>query len=276
MKIAVIGLGIIGGSFCKAIKKHTAHTVIGINRTHSVAEQAKNDGSIDVIGTVESLGEADIIFLCMYPQACVDFIKENGKFIKKGALVTDSSGIKSAICPQLYELSQEFGFVFVGSHPMAGKEKNGYGVSEAGLYKGASFIITPCGADEKYVNTLADLALSIGFGQVKITTPEEHDRMIAFTSQLPHVLACSYVLSPCCPNHNGFSAGSYRDVSCVANINSKLWSELFLENREPLITELDILIDNITRIKDAIKDNDRETLADLLEQGHKIKQALGE
>ena len=276
MKIAVIGLGIIGGSFCKAIKKHTAHTVIGINRTHSVAEQAKNDGSIDVIGTVESLGEADIIFLCMYPQACVDFIKENGKFIKKGALVTDSSGIKSAICPQLYELSQEFGFVFVGSHPMAGKEKNGYGVSEAELYKGASFIITPCGADEKYVNKLADLALSIGFGQVKITTPEEHDRMIAFTSQLPHVLACSYVLSPCCPNHNGFSAGSYRDVSRVANINSKLWSELFLENREPLITELDILIDNITRIKDAIKDNDRETLADLLEQGHKIKQALGE
>ena len=276
MKIAVIGLGIIGGSFCKAIKKHTAHTVIGINRTHSVAEQAKNDGSIDVIGTVERLGEADIIFLCMYPQACVDFIKENGKFIKKGALVTDSSGIKSAICPQLYELSQEFGFVFVGSHPMAGKEKNGYGVSEAELYKGASFIITPCGADEKYVNTLADLALSIGFGQVKITTPEEHDRMIAFTSQLPHVLACSYVLSPCCPNHNGFSAGSYRDVSRVANINSKLWSELFLENREPLITELDILIDNITRIKDAIKDNDRETLADLLEQGHKIKQALGE
>ncbi len=276
MKIAVIGLGIIGGSFCKAIKKHTAHTVIGINRTHSVAEQAKNDGSIDVIGTVESLGEADIIFLCMYPQACVDFIKENGKFIKKGALVTDSSGIKSAICPQLYELSQEFGFVFVGSHPMAGKEKNGYGVSEAELYKGASFIITPCGADEKYVNTLADLALSIGFGKIKITTPEEHDRMIAFTSQLPHVLACSYVLSPCCPNHNGFSAGSYRDVSRVANINSKLWSELFLENREPLITELDILIDNITRIKDAIKDNDRETLADLLEQGHKIKQALGE
>ena len=276
MKIAVIGLGIIGGSFCKAIKKHTAHTVIGINRTHSVAEQAKNDGSIDVIGTVESLGEADIIFLCMYPQACVDFIKENGKFIKKGALVTDSSGIKSAICPQLYELSQEFGFVFVGSHPMAGKEKNGYGVSEAELYKGASFIITPCGADEKYVNTLADLALSIGFGKIKITTPEEHDRMIAFTSQLPHVLACSYVLSPGCPNHNGFSAGSYRDVSRVANINSKLWSELFLENREPLITELDILIENITRIKDAIKDNDRETLADLLEQGHKIKQALGE
>ena len=276
MKIAVIGLGIIGGSFCKAIKKHTDHTVIGINRTPSVAEQALEDGSIDVIGTKETLKEADVIFLCMYPQACVDFIKEYGQYIKRGALVTDSSGIKRAICPELKNLSEEFGFVFVGSHPMAGKEKNGYEVSEAEIFEGASFIITPCGADEKYVKNLGDLALSIGFGQVKITTPEEHDRMIAFTSQLPHVLACSYVLSPCCPNHNGFSAGSYRDVSRVANINSKLWSELFLENKEPLITELDILIENITNITDCIKNGDREALADLLEQAHMVKRRLGE
>lgn len=276
MKIAVIGLGIIGGSFCKAVKKHTEHTVIGINRTRAVAEQALKDGAIDVIGSREILGEADVIFLCMYPQACVDFVREYGKYIKKGALVTDSSGIKRAICPELTALSQQFGFVFVGSHPMAGKEKNGYGVSEAELYEGASFIITPCGADEKYVKILSDLALSIGFGQVKITTPEEHDRMIAFTSQLPHVLACAYVLSPCCPNHNGFSAGSYRDVSRVANINSKLWSELFIENKEPLAAELDILIENITGIKNAIVNEDKQTLTDLLEQGHLVKQSLGE
>ena len=159
---------------------------------------------------------------------------------------------------------------------MAGKEKNGFDVSDAELYKGASYIITPCGAEQKYVDIVSDFALSIGFGTVKITTPEEHDRMIAFTSQLPHVLACSYVLSPCCPNHKGFSAGSYRDVSRVANINSKLWSELFLENKEPLVKELDILIENITQIIDAIKKEDRETLTDLHEQGHKVKQSLGE
>ena len=276
MKIAVIGLGIIGGSFCKAIKKHTDHTVMGINRTPAVAEQALRDGSIDVIGTKETLKEADVIFLCMYPQACVDFIKEYGKYIKKGTLVTDSSGIKRAICPELKKLSEEFGFIFVGSHPMAGKEKNGYGVSEAELFEGASFIITPCGADPEYGKKLAELALSIGFGQIKITTPEEHDRMIAFTSQLPHVLACAYVLSPCCPNHEGFSAGSYRDVSRVANINSKLWTELFLENREPLTQELDIFINNITSIKNAIENEDKQTLEDLLEQGHLIKQSLGE
>ncbi len=276
MKIAVIGLGVIGGSFCKAIKKYTNHTVMGINRTRSVAEKALGEGAIDEIGTKETLSEADIIILCMYPQACVDFIRDYGNYIKKGALVTDSSGIKRAICPELKKLSRQFGFVFVGSHPMAGKEKNGYDVSEADLYKGASYIITPCGADPKYGKTLAELALSIGFGKVKITTPEEHDRMIAFTSQLPHVLACAYVLSPCCPNHNGFSAGSYRDVSRVANINSKLWSELFLENREPLITELNILIENITYIKSAIVNDDKAKLIDLLEQGHLVKEKLGE
>lgn len=276
MTIAVIGLGIIGGSFCKAIKAHTAHRVIGINRTRSVAEQALKDGAIDEIGTAEDLGRADLIILCMYPQACVDYVTANGQYIKKGAIVTDSSGIKRAICPQLKALSEQFGFVFVGSHPMAGKEQNGYEVSEAALYQGASFIITPCGADDRSVRTLSELALDIGFGSVKLSDPEEHDRMIAFTSQLPHILACAYVLSPSCPNHNGFSAGSYRDVSRVANINAQLWSELFIENREPLIEELKLLSSNILRILDAVNDNDRDRIAAILEESHQVKKALGE
>lgn len=276
MNIAVAGLGIIGGSFCKAMKLHTSHHVIGVNRTPEVAQQALDEGAIDEIGTPESLSSADLIILCMYPNACVDFVRRYGAHIKKGAIVTDSSGIKRAICPQLQALSGEFGFTFVGSHPMAGKETNGFSSADAHLYDGASFIITPCGAPDEAVRTLSDFALSIGFGSVTLTTPEEHDRMIAFTSQLPHVLACSYVLSPCCPKHKGFSAGSYRDVSRVANINAKLWSELFLENREPLVEELDTLIENITKIIDAIKSEDREALAALLEQGHRVKQMLGE
>lgn len=276
MNIAVIGLGIIGGSFCKAIKKYTEHYVIGINRTAETAKKALEVGAIDEIGTPESLKKADLVILAMYPQADIDYVEENGKYIKSGAVVTDASGIKRAICPKLEVLSNKYGFVFVGSHPMAGKEKNGFEVSDSELYRGASFIITPCGAEQKYVDFLSDFAKSIGFGTIKITTSEEHDRMIAFTSQLPHVLACSYVLSPCCPNHKGFSAGSYRDVSRVANINSKLWSELFLENKEPLVEELDILVKNITNISDAIKSDDKEKLAELLEQGHKVKEALGE
>lgn len=276
MNIAVVGLGIIGGSFCKAIKKYTNHYVIGINRTLSTAQKALSVGAIDEIGNAQTLEKADIIILAMYPQADVDFIEKYGQHIKKGTIVTDSSGIKRAICPQMQSLAQKFGFVFVGSHPMAGKETNGFDVSDAELYKNASYIITPCDAEQKYVDILSALAKSIGFGTIKITTPEEHDRMIAFTSQLPHVLACSYVLSPCCPNHNGFSAGSYRDVSRVANINSKLWSELFLENKEPLVKELDILIENITQIINAIKTEDKDTLSALLEKGHKVKEDLGE
>lgn len=276
MNIAVIGLGIIGGSFCKAIKKYTDHYVIGINRTLSTAQRALEEGAIDEIGSPQSLEKSDLVILCMYPQADVDFIEKYGQFIKKDAIVTDAAGTKHAICPQLVELSKKFGFVFVGSHPMAGKEKNGFDVSDADLYSGASYIVVPCGAEQNYVDVLSDFALSIGFGQVKLSTPEEHDRMIAFTSQLPHVLACAYVLSPSCPNHKGFSAGSYRDVSRVANINSKLWSELFLENKEPLVEELDILIENITRISDAIKSDNIEKLTDLLEQGHKVKTDLGE
>lgn len=276
MKIAVVGLGIIGGSFCRAIKKYTDHYVIGINRTAQTAQTALKSGAIDEIGTCESLLKADIVILAMYPQADIDFVKVNGSFIKKRAIVTDASGIKRAICPELKNLAQKFGFIFIGSHPMAGKEKNGFEASDADLYKNASFIITPCGAKQKYVDILSSLARAIGFKTIKITTPEEHDRMIAFTSQLPHVLACSYVLSPCCPNHNGFSAGSYRDVSRVANINSKLWSELFLENKEPLVEELDILIGNITKIINAIKADDKETLTELLEKGHKVKEELGE
>ena len=276
MNIAVVGLGIIGGSFCKAFKKYTDHYIIGINRTAETAQKAFEAGAIDEIGTPETLQKADVVILTMYPQADIDFIKENGKHIKKGALVTDASGIKRAICPALTELAQQYEFVFVGSHPMAGKEVNGFEASDSELYKGASFIITPCGAEQKYVEILSSLALSIGFGIIKISTPEEHDRMIAFTSQLPHVLACAYVLSPCCPNHNGFSAGSYRDVSRVANINSKLWSELFLENQTPLVEELDVLIKNITEIINAIKSEDKEALASLLEKAHQVKQALGE
>lgn len=276
MKIAVVGMGIIGGSFCKALKKYTDHYVIGINRTKSTLEKAYADKSIDEIGDEKSLEKADVIILALYPEAAVEFIENNGRYINKNAVVTDSAGIKSEICPKLVALSEKYGFTFVGSHPMAGKETNGYDSSDSELYTGASYIIVPCNADEKSVKLLSDLALEMKFGMIKISTPEEHDRMIAFTSQLPHILACAYVMSPCCPNHKGFSAGSYKDVSRVANINAKLWSELFLENREPLIRELEMLRDNILAITDAVKANDKEKIELLLEKAHKIKEALGE
>lgn len=276
MNIAVVGLGIIGGSFCKSLKSYTNHHVIGLNRTRATLERALDEGAIDEIGNAQSLGKADVIILALYPQAAVDFVEKYGENIKKGAIVTDSSGIKTEICPKLLALAEKYDFTFIGSHPMAGKETNGYDSADDVLFCGASYIITPCGAPDEAVKTLSDLALEMKFGMIKLTTPEEHDRMIAFTSQLPHVLACAYVLSPCCLNHVGFSAGSYKDVSRVANINAKLWSELFLENREPLITELDTLIDNIHAITDAVKANDKSRIEELLEAAHHKKELLGE
>lgn len=276
MKVAVVGLGIIGGSYCKAIKKYTDHYVIGINRSPLPLEKAYNCGAIDKIGTPDDLGDADLVILGVYPGAAVQFIENNGDKIKKGAIVTDTSGIKTEICKDLTHLSHRYGFTFVGVHPMAGKEKNGFDVSDADLYRGASCIVIPCDAQEKDVKLVSDFNLSLGFGGIKISTPEEHDRMISFTSQLPHILACAYVLSPNCMNHKGFSAGSYRDVSRVANINAELWSELFLDNKEPLLKELDTLINNIQSMEKAISNNDKEKLMALLNKGHQIKEALGE
>ena len=276
MRIAVIGLGIIGGSLCKAFREYTSHYVMGYNRTAAVAQRALELGAVHEICTPEALKTADVIYLCLYPQAAVNFVKQYHDCIRPGCIVTDAAGIKTAICSQLKALAEEYGFIFVGSHPMAGKERSGFEVSEASLFNGASYILVPCGAPRIAVDTLKKLALEIGFTMTPETTPEEHDRMIAFTSQLPHVLACAYVMSPQCPNHKGYSAGSYRDVSRVARINETLWSELFLENREPLTAELDTLIENLTAIRNQISGGNQEKLKALLRKGRKIKEALGE
>ena len=203
-------------------------------------------------------------------------MEENAHLIPSGCIVCDTCGIKSRICPQLSELAAKHGFTFVGVHPMAGKEKNGFSASEADLFVGASCIIVPCGADEDKVEIVAKLAEKIGFSQIVYTTPENHDRMIAFTSQIPHVIACAYVQSPCCPVHKGFSAGSYRDVSRVAHINEKLWAELFTENRTALLQEIDVLSEKLAAIRTALENDDRGKLEEILAESRRIKEELGE
>lgn len=275
-KAVILGLGLIGGSLAKALAARTRCTVIGIDRDPAVNEKALRCGAIHKAGSPDDLTEADLLFLCTYPQAAVDFVRQNGGRIQKGCIVTDTCGVKAAVCPQLAALSKEYGFVFVGGHPMAGKEKNGFDESDAGLFDGASYILVPCGAPPEAVETLKSLAGELGFGRTVVTTPEHHDEMIAFTSQLPHVLACAYVQSPRCPEHPGFSAGSYRDVSRVARINEELWSELFLENRDALVRELDTLTGHIGEIRAAVARGDREALRACLKRGREIKERLGE
>ena len=276
MNVVVVGLGIIGGSMAKALAKYTDNHIIGINRSPEPLKKALECGAIHEIGTDESLKNADLIILGTYPEVAVKFVHNNAHLIPNKCIVIDTSGIKTKICPQLAEISKQYGFTFVGCHPMAGKEKNGFDVSDADLFNGASCIIIPCEAPYESVELISNLMKKLRFGSICYSTPEEHDRMIAFTSQLPHVLACSYVFSPCCPKHKGFSAGSYRDVSRVANINAELWSELFIENKEPLLSEIDILIDNLNLIRQGIENGDRQELTKILHRGKEIKEALGE
>lgn len=272
MNIIISGLGIIGGSFAKALTKYTDHHIIGINRSEKPLKDALACGAIHEIGTREAIKTADMIILGTFPEAAVKFVRDNADIIPKSCIVTDTSGIKSQICPELVSLSREYGFKFIGGHPMAGKEKNGFDASDADLFKGASYIIVPCGADENDVALVSALMKKIGFGIIKTAAPEEHDRMIAFTSQLPHVIACAYVLNKSCINHNGFSAGSYRDVSRVARINVPLWTELFSENKNSLVSELDEFIKNITNIRNAVAESDNEAVAELLSEARKIKE----
>ncbi len=276
MNIVISGLGIIGGSFAKALKKYTDHYITGLNRSPKPLNDALECGAIDEIGTPDSLKKADLLILGTFPQAAVEFVEKNAHLIPQNCIVADTSGIKSEICPRMTELSKQYGFTFVGCHPMAGKEKNGFSASDADLFCGASCILIPGSASFEAVDKVAKLADKIGFGQIVYSTPEEHDRMIAFTSQLPHAIACSYVLSPVCKKHKGFSAGSYRDVSRVAHINEKLWTELFMENKQPLIEEMDILINNLNDIKNALQTGDRDELEKLLAKSRQVKEGLGE
>ena len=276
MNIVIVGLGLIGGSIAKALTQYTDHRVYAFNRTRQVLDDALDSGAIHGIADRHTLAAADVIYLCLYPEADIRFVEEYGDSFRPGCIVTDACGIKNAICPSLVALSKKFNFVFVGGHPMAGKERSGFYVSEAALFRGASYILVPCEADEASVETVRSLAMEMGFGGTVCTTMENHDQMIAFTSQLPHLLACAYVLSPRCREHRGFSAGSYRDVSRVARINAEMWTELFFDNQEALIRETDTLMDHLQQLRNALAENDRYTVHSLLEQGRRIKEELGE
>lgn len=275
MNILICGLGLIGASLAKTLKKNTNHTVLGWNRTESVTENALRDGVIDRTGDIDSLmAEADITFVNFYPEAIVPFILEHKNSFKKDSVVTDSCGIKTKICRAMEK--EKLDFYFIGAHPMAGREVGGYDNSLDTLYDNASFIATPVdGMPRNKIDALVGLAESMGFARTVVTTPEHHDEMIAFTSQIAHVLACSYVLSPLAPSHAGYSAGSYRDVSRVARINADMWADLFIDNKEALVKEIDDLVSNLMQFKYNIVNEDAPALKDLMNRANKIKEEIG-
>ena len=262
--IAVAGLGLIGGSLARAFRTYTDCTVAGFDRDPEVVRAALRCGAISRAGSEKDIRKSDILHLCLYPRAAVQFTEKNLGAIPAECVVTDTCGVKESLCREMGKLARRGGFSFLGSHPMAGNEKSGFSAGRADLFKGADYIITPCGAPERAVGILKTAALSIGFSRVILSTPEEHDQRIAFTSQLPHAVACAYVNCPAFSQRDGFSGGSCRDLSRVADINEILWTELFLENRGPLLHAMDALTESLAEIRKAVASGDSDALRAIL------------
>ncbi len=276
MNIAVIGLGLIGGSLAKTIKKQTPHTVLGMDADPQVMYKAKLLDAIDGELTEERLSICDRVLIATWPQAAVQYVQAHADHLKKGAMVMDVCGVKQAICEPLWALAKEKGFIFVGGHPMAGIEYSGFDHATATLFENASMILCPSpGADIVLLDSLKQFWRSLGFGKVVITTPEKHDKVIAYTSQLAHVVSSAYIKSPEAQEQSGFSAGSFRDMTRVARLNENMWTELFLSNREPLLAELDILMGHLAEYRQALAKADEEGLRALLREGRE-KKALSE
>ena len=272
MKIAIVGLGLIGGSVCKALKKNTFHHIMGLDADGEVCRKALDSGAIDEIITADGLNDADMTMLCLYPETIVEFVKQHKDKFKPGSIVTDSCGVKEYVVTRCTEVLEPLGVIFVGSHPMAGREFSGFDYSTDDLFKGASYIITPSENTPKMaIDLLSTLACCMGFGKVVTATPKQHDTNIAFTSQLAHVVSNAYVKSPSLFNADGFSAGSFMDLTRVAKLNEYMWSSLFLCNKEALLFELNTIIDNLCEYRDAIGNNDTERLRDILRDGKKTR-----
>ena len=273
--VAVVGLGLIGGSMAKTIKERTDVKVYGQNRNRSVGVKAKEEGVIDgIVGEDVTLGEMDLIILGLYPDACIEYVKRNLSEFKPGAVIVDCCGTKTKICNALTEVCESAGLHFVGGHPMAGIEKSGYDASFAGLFDGASMILCKLDStnNDAFIR-LKEFFLSLGFGYVKESNPTEHDRVIAYTSQMAHVVSSSYIKSDACKIRYGFSAGSFKDMTRVAYLNETMWTELFLENREFLLAEMEEYISHMREYRDALRDNNEEELCKLLKEGRLCKEA---
>ncbi len=275
MNIGIVGLGLIGGSMAKAIKEMTAHKVYGFDILQSSLLAAQMTKSIDSVLNAENLQECDIVIVSLYPQATVEYVTKNAALFKKGCIVIDCSGVKRSICEQLEPVADKNGFIFIGGHPMAGTQFWGFDASRSSLFKGASMILAPNGTDIAVLEKTKELFVSIGFADITFTTPEDHDRIIAYTSQLAHIVSNAYIKSPTALDRKGFSAGSYKDMTRVAKLNENMWTELFLENRDFLADEIDLLIENLTKYSKALKENDEAKLRQLLKDGKDTKKQAG-
>ena len=271
-----IGLGLIGGSIARGLKRADPDvTIMAYMRTRAKLEQAKKDGTIDLIldGIDGALSLCDVIFLCTPVEYNASYLQKLQPVLKEGALITDVGSTKTGIHETVSQLNMEA--IFVGGHPMAGTQFSGFKYSRATLFRGAPMVLVPPVFDDiSLLERVKEALKPCGFGSFSVTTAEDHDKMIAFTSQMPHILSNAYIKSPTALNHKGFSAGSYKDLTRVAWLNAPMWAELFLENRENVLFELDTYLNSLNAYRQAVADGDFDRLVELLEEGKKRKEEV--
>ncbi len=272
--VGVVGLGLIGASFCKAYKESGAR-VYGWNRTRSTAQMAKMQGIIDDYLTDDNLGTCDLVIVSLYPEASVEWMRTHKDSFNKAGIVIDACGTKKFVCEEGFKIAKEAGFTFVGCHPMAGLQYSGMAYAKADLFVGAPMVVVPPVFDDiNLLDRVKNLLIPCKFGSFHVAHAEQHDRMISFTSQMPHVISNAYIKSPNAREHKGFSGGSYKDLTRVASLNPTMWTELFFENKDNLIFEIENLQNELQKYKEALINDDHKKMYDLLEEGSRIKDEV--
>lgn len=274
MTVGILGLGLIGGSLARAYALD-GHTVYAAEQNEDMLSFAILSGAVHGKLDKATIGECDLILLAIYPAGSAEWLEQNAQFINTDALVMDCCGIKNEICRRCFPLAEQYGFTFVGGHPMAGTQFSGFKYSRANLFQGAPMVLVPPRFDDMDLLERVKEALSpCCFGSFSVTTAQEHDRLIAFTSQMPHVISNAFIKSPTAAAHKGFSAGSYKDLTRVAWLNATMWAELCMENRENMLFELDSYIQSLQAYKIALETKDLDGLTALLEEGKQRKEEV--
>ena len=274
MKVGILGLGLIGGSLARAYALE-CHTVYAQESDEQILSFAILSGAVHAPLDEERIAQCELILLAIYPDGSASWLENHAPQISPSALVLDCCGIKREVCARCFPLAEKYGFTFVGGHPMAGTQFSGFKYSRATLFRGAPMVLVPPVFDDiSLLERVKEALKPCGFGSFSVTTAEDHDKMIAFTSQMPHILSNAYIKSPTALNHKGFSAGSYKDLTRVAWLNAPMWAELFLENRENVLFELDTYLNSLNAYRQAVADGDFDRLVELLEEGKKRKEEV--
>ena len=275
MTIGIAGLGLIGGSMAKTFKFRTDYKVLGYDIDTLTIKRAGLIYAIDGVLDKDNLKECDYLFLALYPEESIKYLEANAQYISQRTVVIDCCGIKEAICQKGYEIAKKHGFTFVGGHPMAGTQFSGFTYASHTLFSGASMVLCPeFNNDIAFMAKLRDMFLNLGFKSVTFTTADKHDETIAFTSQLAHIVSNAYVKSPTAKVHKGLSAGSYKDLTRVAHLNPRMWADLFSKNKKHLVFEIDNIINELSKYKTAIENDDIILLEQLLKEGSDRKDEI--